>query len=298
MIEDRKSNPPKASDHETFRQSIADLDRGLRSSWRTTIAEIVTLLAIIGTRFLPGKAFSNERLDVIFFVYALLVSILLSRSYELVRHGRTKLILAKQLEIAVRQRVQTDKLYGLSILDPLTGLHNRRFGEERLNEEIVRSQRTGDPLAVVVFDLDYFKVINDKFGHAVGDLALKEFSRRVRRAVRACDIPVRIGGDEFLVILPECPRDKVDFILLRIGIPEIESNGERIPIGYSAGRAHYQYGDTPATLLVRADEELYAQKTARSRSINPPTATDALPGKQAAKSHLRDKHAVRLAEAN
>jgi diguanylate cyclase (GGDEF)-like protein len=69
----------------------------------------------------------------------------------------------------------------------------------------------------VLIDLDYFKEINDQFGHAVGYLALKEFSRSLRKAIRACDMPVRLGGDEFLLVLPECPRDKVIVILQRIG---------------------------------------------------------------------------------
>jgi diguanylate cyclase (GGDEF)-like protein len=270
MSEDIKQNPTKMSDHETFRQSIAELDRSLTRSWRTTIAEIVTVLAALAAPFLLGKIISNDQLEMIFIVDGLLVLILVSRSYELVKHRQTKLILAKQLEIAAKQRTRTDKLYGLSILDPLTGLHNRRFGEQRLAEEIARSERSGDPLAVIVFDLDYFKEINDKFGHAAGDLALKKFSRRVRRAIRACDVPVRIGGDEFLVILPECPRDKVDVILSRIGTLEIEFSGEKISVCYSTGRAHYQYSDTAEALLGRADEALYAEKSARPQSLNLP----------------------------
>jgi diguanylate cyclase (GGDEF)-like protein len=118
-------------------------------------------------------------------------------------------------------------------------------------------------LAVVLFDLDYFKEINDKFGHAAGDAALREFSRRLKRAIRACDIPVRLGGDEFLVILPECPRDKVNVIVERTGTPQIEFNGEKIHICYSVGIAQYQYSDTSEQMLARADQVLYVKKQAR-----------------------------------
>jgi diguanylate cyclase (GGDEF)-like protein len=282
MIEDSKQNPAKMSDHETFRRSIAELDRSLTSSRRTTIAEIVTVLAALAAPFLLGTIVSNDQLEMISIVDGLLVLILVSRSYELVRSRQTKLILAKHLKIAAKQRVRTDKLYGLSILDPLTGLHNRRFGEQRLAEEIARSERSGDPLAVIVFDLDYFKEINDNFGHAAGDLALKKFSRRVRRAIRACDVPVRVGGDEFLVILPECPRDKVDVILSRIGTLEIEFNREKISVCYSTGRAHYQYSDTAEVLLGRADEALYAEKAGRLPSLNlPNSAVEPIPTKEA-----------------
>ena len=116
---------------------------------------------------------------------------------------------------------------------------------------------------MVLFDLDYFKEINDKFGHAAGDAALREFSRRLKRAIRACDIPVRLGGDEFLVILPECPRDKVNVIIERTGTPQIEFNGEKIHVCYSVGIAQYQYSDTSEGMLARADQVLYVKKQAR-----------------------------------
>ena len=186
---------------------------------------------------------------------------------DLFRHGRTAQVrerLAKQLKAAVMQKIRANKLYDLSILDPLTGLHNRRLGEERLAEEVARSDRNGDPLALLLFDLDYFKEINDQHGHAAGDAALKEFSRKLKRAIRACDVPVRIGGDEFLVILPECPREKVDTILQRIGAPELRWNGQAISIRYSVGRAQHQVCDTKESMMQRADEILYAAKASRS----------------------------------
>jgi diguanylate cyclase (GGDEF)-like protein len=133
-----------------------------------------------------------------------------------------------------------------------------------LREAVEHSRKYGDCLAVVLLDLDYFKEINDKFGHAVGDLALKEFSRSLRKAIRACDTPVRLGGDEFLLILPECPRDKVNVILQRIGTPAIDCNGIRIHVCSSSGIAQYEYGDSNETILARADEVLYAKKAARA----------------------------------
>jgi diguanylate cyclase (GGDEF)-like protein len=180
-------------------------------------------------------------------VESLLSAFILSRSFRVFRFREIKSILAKQMEIAGRQRRQADRLYGLSILDPLTGLHNRRFGEERLSEEVSRAERSGDALAIILFDLDCFKEINDTFGHSAGDLALKEFARRMKRAIRNCDVPVRIGGDEFLLVLPECSRDKVDLVLKRMGVPKLEFDSKQIPLQYSVGRAHYQYGDTTSS---------------------------------------------------
>jgi two-component system, cell cycle response regulator len=261
-----KVDAPELSDLETFQESIAELDRIVRSSFRTTIAQIAAVLAATAGPVVLGDLVAKRHVRIALLVDAIFLLVLMLQAYDLARHGRTGLVrdrLAKQLKIAVMHRIRADKLYGLSILDPLTGLHNRRFGEQRLEEEVARSERSGDSLAVLLFDLDYFKDINDQFGHAAGDIALKEFSRRLRRATRACDVPVRIGGDEFLVILPDCAREKVDMILDRIGIPEIRFNHQSISIRYSAGRAHYQICDTSQTMLQRADQVLYAEKASR-----------------------------------
>ncbi len=92
----------------------------------------------------------------------------------------------------------------LAMLDPLTGLHNRRFAQERLVAEMARSGRHGHPLTVLMIDLDGFKQINDRYGHWGGDLVLKEFAQRLCRAIRGSDLAIRLGGDEFVVLLPEC----------------------------------------------------------------------------------------------
>jgi diguanylate cyclase (GGDEF)-like protein len=298
MREEGRGNTSRATDHETFRQSIHELDRSLKKSVGITALEIVALLSAITFSLWFGDI-SNDHLGTVAVVDGFMLLISFSRGYDLLRCRQTRLILAKQLQIAAKQRARADKLYGLSILDPLTGLHNRRFGEERLIEEIARSESSSEPLAVILFDLDYFKEINDKFGHAVGDLALKQFSRRLRRAIRSCDVPVRIGGDEFLVILPECPRDKVETILSRIETPKIEFAGQKIPVQYSTGRAHYQYSDTMESLLGRADETLYAEKAARPRRLDSPkSATESMDSQEAETVEIGYRHARKLDEAN
>src|SRR5213595_2016747 len=91
----------------------------------------------------------------------------------------------------------------LADLDALTGLHNRRYFHEALARECARAHRYGRELALVVFDLDDFKAINDRIGHLAGDHALAEAAERLRTVVRSADIPCRVGGDEFAVVLPE-----------------------------------------------------------------------------------------------
>ena len=91
----------------------------------------------------------------------------------------------------------------LADLDALTGLHNRRYFHETLEREVSRAQRYGRKLALIVFDLDDFKAINDRIGHLAGDAVLAEAAERVRGAVRSADIACRVGGDEFAIVLPE-----------------------------------------------------------------------------------------------
>ncbi|HEY2819858.1 MAG TPA: GGDEF domain-containing protein [Candidatus Acidoferrum sp.] len=257
---DRNSRKP--GEHAALQQGILELESGLKKDTRFTILEITGLAVAVVLLFVLQGGFGDHPVATV--VVGALVSLIgISRANGMIRHSDTKIVLQRQLQIVAKHRVKADKLYDLSILDPLTSLHNRRFGELRLKEEIARAERSGEPLAVVLFDLDYFKEINDKFGHAAGDAALREFSRRLKRAIRACDIPVRLGGDEFLVILPECPRDKVNVIIERTGTPQIEFNGEKIHVCYSVGVAQYQYSDTSEAMLARADQVLYVKKQAR-----------------------------------
>src|SRR5580693_2869319 len=104
-------------------------------------------------------------------------------------------------------------LRGLAMIDALTGLYNRRFAEQRLAAEVARSARKGHPLTVVLLDLNEFKHINDNYGHPAGDLVLQEFAAALNRAIRGGDLAVRMGGDEFLLILPECNHGQLQLVL-------------------------------------------------------------------------------------
>jgi diguanylate cyclase (GGDEF)-like protein len=175
--------------------------------------------------------------------------------------------LIDQIDAATKHRVKAEQFYGLSIIDPLTGLYNRRFGETRLQEEIAKAEKSGEPLLLLAMDFDRFKEINDNYGHAAGDMALKEFCRRLQRAIRACDIPIRVGGDEFLTIFPECPPEKMQLILSRMDAISFTFEGKKIPVSFSHGVSQYQVNDTPETMLQRADERLYVAKANRETPI-------------------------------
>jgi diguanylate cyclase (GGDEF)-like protein len=149
----------------------------------------------------------------------------------------------------------------LADLDALTGLHNRRYFHETLAREVSRAQRYGRRLALVVFDLDDFKAINDRIGHLAGDAVLAEIAERVRDAVRAADIPCRVGGDEFAVILPESSMDDADQLYHRVrGAVSSRAVAQAGRLNLSAGIAELTEDDDPTTFFERADEALYRAK--------------------------------------
>jgi diguanylate cyclase (GGDEF)-like protein len=167
----------------------------------------------------------------------------------------------KLAEMRVLQ-VRALEFHRLAIIDPLTGLYNRRVAEERIAAEASRSQRYGDALTVVALDLNDFKRINDTHGHPAGDQVLKEFAKRLSSAIRLSDFAARMGGDEFLVLLPECPATQVDAFLKRLQNLVVDYGGQKIPVLFSAGWVGYEVGESTADFLERADRTLYAEKRA------------------------------------
>jgi diguanylate cyclase (GGDEF)-like protein len=170
-------------------------------------------------------------------------------------------------------QARAEEYHKLATSDALTGLYNRRFGDQRLEAEASRSQRYGRALTVVAIDLNEFKQINDTYGHAAGDRVLREFADRLNAAIRVSDVAVRMGGDEFLVILPECPTERVESMLNRLQSIVVEFGEYKIPVSFSAGWVGYESGETPEQFLERADKTLYADKRARkAQAPEPATA--------------------------
>jgi diguanylate cyclase (GGDEF)-like protein len=160
-------------------------------------------------------------------------------------------------------------------LDALTGLHNRRFFHETLAREVARAQRYDRNLALIVFDLDDFKEVNDKVGHLAGDAVLAEAAERVRDVVRSADIACRVGGDEFAVILPESSLHDADQLYRRIqqavaGRPV----GQVGKLHLSAGVAELRSDDDAKAFFERADEALYRAKEAgKGRVVAAPNSS-------------------------
>ena len=176
-------------------------------------------------------------------------------------------ILIKRLrrQLAEKQG-HSEILRNLAMVDPLTGLYNRRFAMQRLASEVARSERRGHPLTVLTLDLNDFKQINDMHGHPAGDQVLQEFATHLNRVIRGSDLAVRLGGDEFLVLLPECTLEQLHLVLERLDSLDVDWQDHKIPVTFSSGWRQYQLGDRPEELLARADQALYAGKRANKKA--------------------------------
>ncbi|HET6604800.1 MAG TPA: GGDEF domain-containing protein [Xanthomonadaceae bacterium] len=155
----------------------------------------------------------------------------------------------------------------LARFDSLTELCNRRAIYQAANAAIAGAQRTGQPLAIAVIDVDHFKRINDKLGHAAGDRALVQLAQRLRAAARAEDQVGRVGGEEFVMVLPRCGEEtaRIAAERLRTSIAEqpLDLDGQQWPITVSIGVAVLRPGESNFDpVLRRADRALYAAKDA------------------------------------
>lgn len=166
------------------------------------------------------------------------------------------------------QKQQQQNLDRMAFYDPLTGLPNRCFLEQALKNHLNRSGEQADGgFALLFLDLDRFKEVNDRFGHQEGDLVLKETAQRITSCVRDSDLLARIGGDEFVLLLPRLQQQDsiqkiADNLLTALQRP-FEINGHRHYLGASIGAALYpQHGRTPEDLLRRADAAMYLAKDA------------------------------------
>ncbi len=194
-------------------------------------------------------------------VFGLITLIVLFNIYTVYQE-----ILIKRLRRQLLERQDHSYiLRNLAMIDPLTGLYNRRFAEQRLAAEVARSERRGHPLTVLTLDLNNFKEINDTHGHPAGDQVLQEFASRLNKVIRGADLAVRLGGDEFLVVLPECTLEQLHFVLDRLSSFELDWQGQKIPVTFSAGWKDYEMGDRPEEMLARADEALYRSKRATKK---------------------------------
>jgi len=180
---------------------------------------------------------------------------------HLLSAGRDKRRSGSRLSVTEVDSEEMKALQHLAATDPLTGLANRRGGERYIANEISRAKRERKPLSCVLIDLDRFKQVNDTFGHQAGDQLLRDVSNLLKRTVRAYDILVRWGGEEFLLVLPGVDRDVAHMLAerVRIAVEALDTHGLG-PVTMSAGVAGFENDYDFAATLKTADRRLYQAK--------------------------------------
>ncbi|MGB2634690.1 MAG: GGDEF domain-containing protein [Candidatus Acidiferrum sp.] len=239
-----------------------------RQWWLSSSAVLVMLILTVGIASFAFPGLLSEQkefyaLNLNLAVRGLVGLVLLFNIYTIYQQWqihRIQFELRKQIGAFDRLEDRTEQVYKIAALDCLTGLYNRQSGEQRLAEEISRSQRHARPLTILMLDLNGLKQINDTFGHPAGDLTLRCFAERLQSAIRGSDVPIRLGGDEFLVLLPECKGSEVQIVLNRLNGIAADVDGRKIPIGFAVGWTDYVPGESSQTLMKRVDTALYADK--------------------------------------
>ncbi len=234
--------------------------------WAFSVLVILVLTASVVSLSFPAiladrrSAFGASVLETILGLVGVILIFICYLTYEKVLINRLR------TELAERQ-FHSSLWRNLALVDPLTGLYNRRFAERHLKTEIARARRRGYPLTLVLFDLNDFKQINDRFGHLAGDTVLKGFAERLAEVVREGDLAARLGGDEFMLLLTDCKVAQVPDVLRRLESITVDTRTDHIPVTFSQGAAEYQDGDRPDDLFHSADKLLYRNKQALKETV-------------------------------
>jgi diguanylate cyclase (GGDEF)-like protein len=162
--------------------------------------------------------------------------------------------------------------------DPLTKLYNKRLFNENLSEALAHTKRSGEPIVLVLMDIDNFKTVNDTHGHVFGDKILEKLGEMMREKMREEDKGYRWGGEELAIIMPNTDTDKAQVAIERLreelGKMRFKTGGKEVGVTLSVGLTEYAEADTSETFINRTDEALYrAKKEGRDRLVVVPKPT-------------------------
>jgi two-component system, cell cycle response regulator len=191
--------------------------------------------------------------------------------HELMARVRTQVKRKRHSDLL---KARLEESVEMAITDSLTGLHNRRYMEGHLKTLVTQSIQSGRSLSLLVADIDYFKSVNDTYGHDAGDNVLREFAQRFRRNTRGIDLACRLGGEEFVIIMPDTDLARAIQVGERLratiaGEPFQVTPGNNLAVTASVGISTLEHQeDTPEALFKRADNALYsAKREGRNRVV-------------------------------
>ncbi|MGH9717779.1 MAG: GGDEF domain-containing protein [Candidatus Acidiferrales bacterium] len=248
---------------EEYKARLTNLQRREWSIWTTSLTIMLCLAAGLACLSFSAALRDKNVLDSIAGLTILIVLFGCYSTYE-------KFVI-NRLRLEIAQNQASSALWReVALVDPLTGLSNRRYAEKRLKEEILRSHRQHYPLCLVVFDLNEFKQINDRFGHAAGDMVLKAFAESLRHLARETDVAARLGGDEFALLLTECDSVQAESIIERLKPDDVNIESHSVPIRFAFGCKQYRVGEQAGDMMSAADEALYEHKRKSKKTVLTP----------------------------
>jgi diguanylate cyclase (GGDEF)-like protein len=190
-------------------------------------------------------------------------------------HLSRRRLTESQARLQARLFIRNLELQDMAMRDDLTQLFNRRYFYDRLQRELDQARNLQRPLAVAVLDVDGLKTVNDSYGHQAGDLVLAAVGRLLVEHTRACDVPARIGGDEFAVIMPETDKTGAFAVARRLedavnSTTIVEVNGAHLHLNISMGISGFPWGGDDVDAMVQwADTYMYAAKTTHRGNSDP-----------------------------
>lgn len=246
---------------------------GRRERWLWLSALVVTTLSGIGfllssfpSLFLYSDHFFEIRSDQT--RWGILSLLLLFNTWLVYRQWSFRRLRRQLTELTEDPQASLEAGCDPSRMDLVTGLYTRASVERWLGKEVARARRHNIPLSLVALHLDDFAQLNQRYGSTAGDLILKEFANRLRKASRGTDLGVRLGSDDFLLVLPECSLRDARIVSDRLGTLEMECSGQDIALTYSVGWIDYKPGEVPSDLFKRAEDVLQLYKKACKDSFS------------------------------
>jgi diguanylate cyclase (GGDEF)-like protein len=264
-------------------QEAADLYRDLEAlssrDWQLwSICALVIIVIAIGLAafVVPNLVWTNMHTDSRYvpqLFFGLITLIILFNVYILEQKRRLNRTRGQLL----RELMESAKARETALVDPLTGVFNRRYMEEIFPREISKAVRSGTDLSLIILDVDGFKDINTKFGHFGGDQYLRDVATLLKKTFRGSDTVLRLGGDEFLVILPETSNKQAIRAVERLSWETRwwnQAGHAKYELSFSCGAATYRKGMDMKAVLDMADKDMYRVKLERQAAH--PESTDSL----------------------
>lgn len=226
----------------------------------TVLSGVVLLLSSFRALFLHTNHFYEIRSEQA--RWAILSLLLLFNAWMVYRQWSFRRMRRQLTEQSTDSQSSLGDVYDPSRMDPVTGLYTRASADQRLGKEVVRARRQNVPLSFAAIHLDDFTQITERYGGEASTQILVEFAHRLRKASRGSDFCVRLGSDDFLVVLPECSLGDAKIVSDRLGNFRVKCAGREVALTYSVGWIDYKPGQVPSDLFKRAAEVLRLYKEA------------------------------------